>query len=281
LSAPTVDDTEKLSRLLNASGFAFQLAVEAAVKASPGEPNWKVAAREHPWKTANGQGYIDLVLSAGDLHLAIECKRSHDATWLFLMPDRKQLSRSHARIAWTDTFPHRPDLAGWGDIQVYPASPESEFCVIRGQGEKDKPLLERLASLLCESIDGLATDLIELNKQSESTKVIIPVIVTNAELQLGEFNPKDVDLESGELASAKFSAVQSVRFRKSLAAASLPDDYEPQQLEDLSSDSERTVFVVQAKHLAAWLNEFQTSAPDNTSAWNNARTRSNALGGYR
>lgn len=276
----TGEEADNLFNLLNASGFTFQLAIEAAVRASPGEPNWRIAAREHYWKTANGQGYIDLVLSAGDLRLAIECKRTRDAKWLFLMPDRKQLSRSHARIAWTDTFPHRPHLAGWGDIQVYPESPEPEFCVIRGQGERDQPMLERIASLLCESVDGLASDLIELEKQEQSTNVIIPVIVTNAELHLAEFSPKDVDLESGDLSSAKFSTVQTVRFRKSLAATALPDDYEPEQLRDLSAESERTVFVVHATHLTKWLDDFYTGAPKNTSPWSSARTRSNAEGGY-
>ena len=59
---------------------------------NPGRYGWKVAAREHPWKSASGTGYIDLVISSGRVHLVVECKRPRDATWMFLMPDEKQAS---------------------------------------------------------------------------------------------------------------------------------------------------------------------------------------------
>jgi len=152
----------KLNRLLNASGFPFQLAIEDAVRSIGTESAWHVTAREHPWKTSNSSGYIDLVLSNETTHLVIECKRFRDAAWMFLMPDATQMSRSHARVCWTDTVPNQKPLAGWSDVQVHPDSPESEFCAIRGQGEKDTPLLERLASSVAEAVDGLSADFLEL-----------------------------------------------------------------------------------------------------------------------
>lgn len=273
----TTDD-DKLKGLLNASGFAFQLALESTVRRHPGHDGWTVTAREHPWKTLTGSGYIDLVVSAGRVHLVIECKRSRDATWMFLMPDEKHMSRSHARICWTNTVPHRRPLAGWGDIQIRPASPESSFCVVRGQGERDAPLLERIASGLAESSDGLAADFLALDEQSAAIRVVVPVIVTTATLVLGTFKPEDVSLASGELDAVSFSTVPYLRFRKSLAAAATPGEYEPEALRDLSASSERTVFVVSASQFTAWLDEFQMDVPSFGSPWESARNRADAEG---
>ena len=274
----TDTDGDKLTKLLNASGFAFQLALEAAVNANPGhDRHWKVTAREHPWKTVTGGGYIDLVVSSGRVHLVVECKRSREATWMFLMPDPAQMTRSHARICWTNTVPHKPSLAGWGDIQIYPNSPESSFCAVRGQGEKDAPLLERIASTVADSADSLASDLLKLDERSSRTNIVVPVIVTTASLTLSSFKPEDVSLHSGELSAAAFTAVPHVRFRKSLAASEAPDDYEPTQLRDLSDSSERTIFVVAGAHFTDWLGEFEIGT--SSMPWETARRRAEAMGG--
>ncbi len=271
-------ETAKLKSLLNASGFAFQLAVEAAVRARPGTYGWAVSAREHPWKTNAGTGFIDLVISSGRAHLVVECKRPRNATWMFLMTDEKQMARSHARICWTDTVPLKAPLVGWDDVQVYPASPESNFCAVRGQGEKDAPLLERLASSVVESVDGLAADLLTLDQRSATSNVIIPVIVTTAALVLASFRAQDVDLTSGELDAVSFTTIPHIRFRKSLAASGAPDDYEATRLRDLSAAAERTVFVVNSMHFTQWLEGFQLGAPSFGSPWETARRRADANG---
>lgn len=105
------DDANQLGNLLNASGFAFQLAVEAVARAASSHTDWVVAAHEHPWEHPMGGGYIDLVLTTGAAYLAIECKRTRDATWMFLMPDAKQQRRSYARICWTNTVPQQRPLS--------------------------------------------------------------------------------------------------------------------------------------------------------------------------
>lgn len=271
-------EPSRLNDLLNASGFAFQLAVEAAVRAHPGRLGWRIAAREHPWTTKEDQGFADLVLTCGNVYLVVECKRTRDASWLFLMPDKDQLERSHARIAWIDTVPHKEALAGWDDIQLYPSSPEADFCVVRGQGEKDRPMLERIASEVVAAADGLCADLITIHERSSRTKLVIPVIVTNAELIVGEFDPASIDLARAEVDHAIFRAVPHARFRKSLGPGALPDDYEAEELRDLSFAAVRTVFVVNASGFVAWLNAFQTDAPSASSPWVAARNRANAIG---
>ena len=264
-----LDENKQPTELVNASGFAFQLAVEAAVRAAAGRTGWSLAAREHPWGSPTGGGYIDLVVSTGSVHLVVECKRTRDATWVFLMPDPEQRSRSHARVCWTNTLPQQRPLCGWGDIQVYPASPEADFCVIRGQGERDKPLLERLGAGLAQAADGLASHLLQLREQVGSTDIVVPAIVTNATLMLASFSPKDVSLESGEVDNADFDIVPHLRFRKSLAAASMPDEYEPEQLRDLSAAAERTVFVINAVHFTSWLDTFEVDI--SSEPWRSAR----------
>lgn len=271
-------EQDKLNQLLNASGFAFQLALEATVRAAKLECPWKIAAREHPWSTATSRGYLDLVLSNADIHLAIECKRPRDAVWMFLMPDDQELERSHARIRWTDTVPHRPSLSEWGDIQVHPRSPESDFCAVRGQGETDSPMLERLASGIAEAAEGLSADFLVLHRGSRVSSVIIPVIVTTATLWLAQFDPAKVDLKTGEIDVAQFKAVPHVRFRKSLTGTNYSDVHEPERLEDLSAGSQRTVFVVNAGHFIEWLGNLQVGAASYGSPWESARRQADAGG---
>ncbi len=271
-----MEELEKLKKLLNASGFAFQLALEAAVRTARFDEPWRVTAREHPWTIRAGRGYIDLVLSRGDVHLAIECKRTRDAVWMFLMPDSRQLSRSHARVRWTDSRQQRPDLSDWGDVQVYPRSPEADFCVVRGQGEKDTPLLERIAASIADAAEGLSADLLELKKSSRRTSVIVPVIVTTADLMPSQFDPAAIDLRTGEVALASFTTVPHVRFRKSLAASHIRHEYPPEAFSDLSAASERTIFVVSGHHFISWLEEFEIG--DTSQPWEAARRLADAMG---
>jgi hypothetical protein len=270
-----VDRDTRLQGILDASGFPFQLGLEQAVQSLKSE-GWVVTGREHPWRTDDKRGYIDLVVSKGTIHVVVECKRSRDAAWLFLLTDEKHARRSHARICWTDTEPHGKPLTDWGDIQVYPASTQSEFCAIRGQGEKDVPLLERLASSVTESTEGLARHFLQLGENSPSHHVLLPTIVTNADLAIGRFRPEDVDLHTGDVLNVDFTSVQHLRFRKSLSDATVPFEYEATSLEDLAAGSVRTVFVVQSTGFTEWLRELQTSDGDGNSPWANARRIENA-----
>jgi len=271
------DEQDKLRQLLNASGFAFQLGLEEAVRSGPVAGTWRVTAREYPWVTRTGRGYIDLILTRGNVHLVVECKRSRDAVWMFLMPDQKQLRRSRARIRWTQSVPNGPNLADWGDIQVSPESPEVEFCAIRGQGETDRPLLERIAATAAEAAESISVDFLELRKGSPHVNVIIPVIVTSAQLTLSQFKPGTVDLGTGEIGTAEFATVPHVRFRKSLGSTSIPDEYDAERLEDLRQAAERTVFVVSGEYFVAWLSEFDTGG--SSRPWESARRVADALRG--
>jgi hypothetical protein len=250
--------------------------VEDAAATVGGEFPWKVARREHPWKTEFGDGFIDLVLSRGAVNLAVECKRTRDAVWIFLVSKEGDVSRSHAKICWASTFPQKKPLSDWGDIQIYPTSPESDFCVVRGTGEKDAPMLERLGSLVAESAWGLACDILTLREGRDRTEIVVPVIVTNARLFVTRLDPAQVDLASGDAADLDFVEVPHVRFRKSLSPRGSDDFVEPERIADLAYGSERTIFVLNSLHFAEWLKAFQVNL--SSSPWASARARADAMG---
>lgn len=83
----------------------------------------------------------------------------------------------------------------------------------------------------------------------------VPTLVTNAELRVCLFDPKDVNLDRGELATsdAEFESVPFIRFRKSIG--SRYDTSEPAGVDLQKSNlrRERSLFVVQALHLAQFL----------------------------
>ena len=84
-----------LIKLVNASGFAFQLAVEHAVCSSHGH-NFQFVSREHAWRDADADrgGFIDLVLQSSAVTWVVECKRTRD--------DLAPLTRSSSRVRIAD-----------------------------------------------------------------------------------------------------------------------------------------------------------------------------------
>lgn len=248
------------------------------MRAAPGRLQWRVVGREHPWQSEGSSGFADIVLTCGNLFVVVECKRTRDASWMFPMPDDKQMSRSHAKVAWVDTKPHRQALAGWGNIQVYPNSPESDFCAVRGQGESDRPMLERVATQVVAAADGLCEDLVTLHERSARSKVVIPAIVTNAELLVAQFDPAAVDLTGAEVTDAKFTSVPHVRFRKALGKAAPDLECEPEELRDLTESSVRSVFVVRASAFVDWIGALNISPSDGTGPWASARSRADTMG---
>lgn len=268
------DRTGSLRSLTNASGFVLQLALEQSVRERSPTHGWKVEAREYPYRAQQHLRFADLVLGKGPFRLVLECKRHKDVSWVFLVPDAEQMNRTHAVVRWANTAPFRPPLADWADVQVKPESPESEFCIVPGQGAKDRPLLERIAAELLEASEAVADDFLQITEQSTATHLIIPVIVTTASLHVCRFDPGSTSLSSGELpADAHFQAVSFLRFRKTLAAAETPLEYEPAELRDLMHSAERTVFVITAEGLNEWLERFSMAVQPGLMPWDSARER--------
>ena len=80
-------DDQKLIDAVNRSGFPLQIKTAALVEQFVERHGWRVRYSEHSWRSANDDGFIDLVLE--DRHgtgvLVVECKRVLNASWVFLV----------------------------------------------------------------------------------------------------------------------------------------------------------------------------------------------------
>src|SRR5262245_35384057 len=149
--------TEREKHLLtiaNASGFLFQLRVADLVEATLRQHGWQVLLREHPWADPSGSGFIDMILAhdRDSVRLVVECKRAKEGQWIILLADADE-----AKIRRTRSFvtlnARSGKEAGWGNCEFSPSSPESNMCIVRGTGESDSPLLERIAAMLSRATE--------------------------------------------------------------------------------------------------------------------------------
>jgi hypothetical protein len=246
------DQRGRLTKLVNASGFLFQLGVEHQIRASSDVHKCEVLVKEHPWSLegADVQGFIDLVVEKGAVRLVIECKRSRNAEWVFLVPEGSPNERTEFRCLWAQRRVDNTIRTGWDDLQVLPKSSEAGFCVVRGTGEGEKSLLERICGPLLDSVDSLASQEIKLSERRFLPVLMIyfPVIVTTATLYTCNFKAENISVASGQIPPGEFQAVPLVRFRKSMTTQ-VDDDPESFKIESLNSASQRSVLVVNANSL--------------------------------
>lgn len=257
-------NSEDLDKLVNASGFGLQIRLETAIRES-GDHRWSVVSSEHPWQTGADLGFADLVLRAGEATAVIECKRTRGGTWVFLVPAPEDRLRAVAHVSWIAGNGAGRIVAG-SDVQEFrPTSYNSSFCVVRGSGENDRPLLERLCTTLLLSCDALAVqEAIGLERTNASWRgFFLPIVVTTAELYACKFRPTQVDL-SGVLSHGEYEPVPFIRFTKAFApklegtpAMPIENAVTPASLEDYSRAQQRTVFVVNAKSLVSLLSQFE------------------------
>jgi hypothetical protein len=260
------EEIEKLQRLVNSSGFPFQLRVAQEIRRVE-HLAWSIIAEEHPWNdlTTGRDGFIDLIIGQNtnhDLHrMVIECKRTRDADWVFLLPNTRDRG-THVRCMWASTNPqnlHESTAvqSGYHDFYIIPESYISEFCVVRGTGEGQKPMLENLAGWLLSSTESFAREEISLWLAGNRTgrRYYVPVIVTNARLTVCNFDVASVSLEAGEIPEGDFEEVPFMRFRKSLTTI-VSEDSSVQTISAANRDRPRTVLVVQSSHLTQLMNEW-------------------------
>ena len=254
---------DKLKNLVNSSGFPLQIGLQYEIEKTMDATQWEVLSTEHPWKSveAGTGGFIDLVLQNVFYHnqkMVIECKRVRDTEWVFLNPDTSN-DRRHVRFFIVDVDNGKINKAEWLDKTVDPPSPEIEFCVVHGQEQRSKPMLERIASEIVEATEVFAQEEIQLYggvKNRHFLSCYFPVIVTTAELIVCKYKPEDISLDNGEMAFAEFKTVPFVRFRKSLTNKQcIPHNFS--SIRDVAELKERTVFVVNALNLVDFLTKWE------------------------
>ena len=262
------ENPESLLETVNTSGYPFQIGVQAMIENTRGEHHWKIIGAEHRWQNnlSGREGFIDIVVGQDGgypLRMAIECKRvKGDAHWIFLVSRSRNHKFQRVNGLWTATRGHTDSTLqymDWGELFFEPLSPESSFCVVRGQNPNDKIMIERLADGLLPSLESLAFQELSLiaSAQTSRIKIYVPMIVTNATLTTCDIDSDNIDLQSGELqlSEVKFEAVPYIRFRKGLTTT-VPPIKAPSSLEQANTEGQRTLFVVNIQYLREFLNRF-------------------------
>ena len=252
---------QNLTSLVNASCFLFQLGLEHQIASTKERHGWAIVSHEHPWRYGEEDGFIDLVLSKGLGLTVVECKRPRDGTWAFLVPEEQSNDVSRLRCLWVAGQKDGASFAGWDDLNCLPTSYESEFCVVRGSGEGDRSLLERLSATLLTSVDGLAEEELSILRRQnpEYSGFYLALIVTTADLQACRFRPDNVDLTTGEVKNAVFERVPFIRFRKAFSTEQ-PPNASPKDLREAAVGRQRSVIVVDATNLVSLLTELSVVA---------------------
>jgi len=254
---------EKLKSIVNKSGFPLQIGLAHQINARLDIHGWRVLYKERPWKNndTNAGGFIDLVLvdKYGTSVMVVECKKVQNSNWIFLLPDRRQSARRHLR-AWVSRYDNGVTFHfGWADITADYPTPESEFCVVFGQDNKSRPMLERVAAEVIEASEALAREEYHfLVNKLDYIRIYINVIVTTAELNICKFNPEKISIDTGKINETEFKTVPYLRFRKSLSTKTVEElnlkEITPQSL---IAARENTVFIVNSKHIDDFLRKFE------------------------
>ena len=258
--SPGSHDKEQLLEWVNQSGFPFQTALEALIRNTQTQWRWTVTHVEEAWNNRSDErdGFIDLVIEnePRTVALIVEAKRTLDTSRIFLVPDAKQMSRRHLRawLTWSGETPH----FGWYDVTLEPRTPQSQFCIVRGQDEKALSMLERVGSNLISATEAYAwEDRPNVESKPNERRLYCSVIVTTAALQVCQYDPHEVALDVGKIPNAAFTEVPVVRFRKQLSTRPMAAAGPARARASAgSSTKEHAVFVVNAPHLVDFLEDF-------------------------
>lgn len=263
-------DTPDPLQQVYCSGFAFQKAVEHAVRATAPDHGWTVAATELPWETPDRhprKGFLDLLFAREAVRLAVECKQVMNASWVFLVP-KGASPTNRCRTTWWNGRAPDPHLLSQIETKAFcdectfePSSLESDSCAMPKKGTRDT-----LESVVAELVT--ATLAIAGNPQiarPTDIELYIPVVVTTAKLVSCVFDPGAVSLADGQLRDARFTEEKLIRFRKTLTVdRSNQYDEGDESLEAWQGDRIRTVLIVNASTITDFLQSLQGIQPDDS-----------------
>ncbi len=177
-----------------------------------------------------------MVAHCGSIVLAIECKKAQNRSLLILRP----VGPDNTGLVKPVTV-RRGESGGISLISIErePASHRAQFCVVSDMS--GQRLLEQEARLVALAAEEVADSLPTLRIPARS--VVVPVIVTTASLSTLQFQPAEVNLDTGDfnnLDPKQIEPIQWVRFHKTLTA---------------SDPNERTVLVVNAAALPDFIDK--------------------------
>ncbi len=246
MSVDSAEIPQGVLTALRKSGFPLQSAVATRVVSGGRFRILSSLWVEYPWRRDSEEHFLDLiaVLPEPRIYAVIECKKTQ-AEWTFLRPEGVRGDSGDQVQRFRCVYSERSDHEAprrmesfCTDYEVEPVSAESKYCIVSGNMAGKPRLLERDARLLV-----LGTEEFALDQQSAPNRfpepqlraVYLPIIVTTASLYSARFDPRTVDLETGELPLElkDVRAERWIRFRKAFTGGQL-------------SVGEQSVYVVQA-----------------------------------
>ena len=274
MSEVSSDLQELLAKGIRASGFPFQAKIQHLLESAAG---WSVVGSECSWRNDDKEGFLDIVASGDDISLAIECKRvgsvsdrqkkkhgvevfegAPKKSFVFLCRENESESYSETTRAVVTRFLDEADVADdpikdvgiSSEERFYePASYETSLCVTVDLNDWAQ-MIEREVSELVRGTHHYAAEMYSFlwSVGASNDAVFLPVFVTTSPLFVLNCDPKDVSIEDGDFrfAASDIRPVSWIRFKKSFMA--------------IGADStDRTVFVVQAKSFAEFLEKLKPS----------------------
>jgi hypothetical protein len=258
-------DEKVLRKLVNASGFPFQLRIEHEVRRTQGLHGWAVVGQEVPWRHGLTEitGFADLVLEQGIMRLVLECKRiAEPGAYVFLVPSTDHGPQgSMNRVVCYSARSGRGInfVSGWAETSVLPASAEAAFAIV----SKERPPLERLGAELTIAVEALAFEGLQIHASEEHgrTWVYFPLLVTTAPLYICHFSPGDITLSKGYLEAGRFEQIPLVRFRKALSTDTVSSSV--RGLTEALAAKQRTLLVVHASQIVPLLQQWRMPGKPN------------------
>jgi len=279
---------EIVAKALNEHGFLLALRVRKEIRSGFSQHlgtghKWNCEAVECPVSARNGkQTRLDLVLASHKretVKLAIECKRSDPKYKLWVFFDTDPCAHgADARKAFIETASVSPGLTQaacshnhcikriaapvqWQCFNYYLESKLDMKPDAKDKVSSTQNLEDALGQVMLGQT-GLFEKLKELHLKS--SVVVIPVVITTADLVHAEFEPKNVQLRDGmidhkelKLNDLPFLAV-NYRANDDLALdrSQCPSEI-ASIVDDLLGRQIRTVFVVSAKEVNRFLSELE------------------------
>jgi hypothetical protein len=253
--------TEHLREIVNTSGYLFQERICEEIKSTKNRHAWQISTDEHRWTDEGGrERFIDVVLMRRFSRLVLEIKRCKEETnWIFLPFPGTNITEEYTHRLWTQWRREQPHTSQWEAAMVRPVSSVAKFCTVRGQGEDDSPMLERLGGVLLRATESVAGEELRMGTRQlyeDCCWSYFPVVVTNAKLHLCSLKYAAIDIETGKLPlDAQFNEIDFIRFTKSLST-SFDEKKPPRTLDESNQASQRTIFVVNGAKLSRFLEAF-------------------------
>ena len=271
---------EDFNNIINASGFLFQLKIEDEIRKDSTIHGKKILATEYKWidSGTKDEGFIDIILSSGtNGKMIVECKRTTDANWIFLVP-KDATQESDSRQLWTASTDTGKHIASWDKMSLNPKSYVAMFCIVRGSGEKDLPMLERISSTLLRATESIAEEDFQYSHEMgcRGLQFYFPIIVTNATLLVSKIDSAKINLTTGKIEETEFEEVSFIKFTKSMTSK-IGSSHDPINISESEAESHRTVYIINSLKLKDILkskwefyppNQLNPTWPWNLPKWN-------------